>query len=375
MSSKTNKILGAVLVIQVIVLVSSRLISDGTQGPIKPVKLLAGVDVDDITGLKITDDSAKTVELAKKAGKWVLASGGDYPVTEKKVTELLGKLPGLTARQAVTDKPSHHHKLEVAKDKFQRKLSLTLKEGKTRTFFLGTSPGLRKAHLRMEGKPEVYAPSGLSTWDFATTASNWVETEYFKVERDRIVTMTLTNANGQIDVSKGADGQWQVAGLKPTDKIKQSAIDSMLSSASSVALQAPIGKQIQPSHKLDQPQATLVVVAEVKEKAADGKDKRDAADDGQAKPDGATAEPDKTAGQAMARTTHTLKIGAASGDDGYFAKSDGSDFVVRVAKWAARSLLEKKRDELIDKEEKKEKVGDNGKAPGSSKERSQVSPG
>lgn len=88
--SRSNMILAVALVLQVAVLGFSRLGQKET-GTARQRPLL-GIKADQISRIEITGKSAldekkqERVVLERRAGKWVVASGGGYPVSGKRAT-------------------------------------------------------------------------------------------------------------------------------------------------------------------------------------------------------------------------------------------------------------------------------------------------
>jgi hypothetical protein len=335
--TRLNRALLVLLALQVVALVALRL---GGRGPERPKlrKLFAQLKPLDVTRLRVAgEDGKKSVLLEKQAGKWVLASGGGYPALENKVSELLGKLAAVQAGAPVSEKPDHHRALEVGKEGYQRELTVEPGPGgKPLRLYLGSSAGLKDVHLRVDGESTVYLVKDLSPWDAGTAAADWVSTDYFKAERDRIVALTVENAQGKLELTKGEGGKWTVAGLAEEAKVKQSEVDSLLGVASAVALQEPVGTKLEAKHGLEKPSATLTV--EVEEKK--GEEKK-----GEVK-----------------RSRLVLRVGAKEGE-AYYAKSDGSPFVVKVGAWSVEPLLKKKAADLEEKKDDAKKDEQKDDAP------------
>lgn len=360
--NKLNRILLALLVIQFGVLLISR-IGFSTRAPANPKKLFEQLDTNAITYIRVAGtDHKKPVELKKQDKGWLLASNGNYPVPDKKVSDFLAKLPNLTIGQPVTTKPEHQRTLEVATDTYQREISLDAAGKKKITFYLGTSTGMRDVHFRFANDNSVYLVKDLSAWDAGTAASDWIDTDYFKVERDKITSLTLKNAEGELQVNKNADGKWTIPGLSPKATLKDSEVESLLSSASSMSMQEPVSEQIEARYGLDKPLATLTIMITTetppaakdatKESAKEDQNKKLASDSKEAK-----ATPDKTATNATpaptaSTQTYTLLIGAKDGD-AYYAKSSTSRYVVRIGSWVADNLLKKKLADFEDKNQGK----------------------
>lgn len=342
--TKLNKALLGLLGLQVVVLVVLKLVSSSGPQMVKPKPIFDKLTSDAIAAIRISEDD-KLVELAKQGDKWVLANGGGYPVTESKVKELLGKLPGLEAARPIASSRQHHRALQVAKDDHQREVTLTLKDGKKIHFYLGSSPGIKKCHLRFVGKDDVYLVSGISAWDLGTSAGGWIDTQYLKLDKDKVVALSVTNEHGQIQLTKGSDGKWQLADAPAGAKLKDSAITSLVGSASAVHMKQPVGTKVEASFGLDTPKALVAVVTEQQPE-----DDKTAAKPDDPKPDTESAAP---APQAL-RKTHLLKIGGKI-DEAYYAQHDGSKFVVQIAKWNADTFLDKKLSDLLAKEGEEDK--------------------
>jgi hypothetical protein len=366
--TRLNRWLLVALVLQVGVLAAVRILSRGP-AVVKPRKLFEGLDVAAVSRVRITGNDKKLVELEKRGSEWVLSSGGGYAVQGNKVSELLGKLSGLTAGEPVTTQADHQRALEVAADTFQREIRLERTGQKPLIFYLGTSAGLKDVHLRFADQNPVYLVKDISSWDAGTQASDWVATEYFKPERDKIVSLALENAEGKIELSKGTDGKWTLEGFPPEAKLKDSEVDALLGSASSVTLQEPVGQTLEPRFGLDPPAATLVVVTEEKREAEKDK-KGGGAEKGEKKADKREAKVEDAPAATSVRTTHTLRIGVKEGDS-YYARSEASPFVVRIGSWSAEAFLkkkladfeEKKTDEAKDKDHGSEDPGGVGEPP------------
>jgi len=63
--------------------------------------------------------------------------------------------------------------LEVADDNHQRKLTISAGDSKT-SLLLGTSPGIRKSHVRLEGDDKIYSVT-LPVSDVPATVDDWLD--------------------------------------------------------------------------------------------------------------------------------------------------------------------------------------------------------
>jgi hypothetical protein len=368
--SKLNRLLIGALVLQVGLLVMIKLWPSGRK-LVKP-KAVLSFDASKVSAIEIVEGSAfdgkkARVRLAKQGGAWVVASGGGYPVEGKKAADLLGKLAAAKAGAPVATRDVHHRKLEVSAKRFTRKVTLEREGKKPLSFYLGSTPGLKKVHLRLDGDKSVYAAGPLSSWDVGGSASSWVDTNYFKLERKDILGFTLQNKKGNLNVTRRGE-DW-FAGEQKLDKAK---VDSLVSTISFLTLREPIGKAVKPAHGLAAAQAVLSVKLRTASKAASKRPtSKKAADKKAASSQPASSQPassqpassQPTSGPSSqpAFTIARLRLGAKQGS-AYFAKRDASPFVVTIDSSSASALVDKELKDLREDPKKKDGAGPGGKS-------------
>src|SRR5688572_18161415 len=98
MLTKTNKILLALLVVQLL-LAAFVLVRSDDNAVLKEQPLLAGFDAAAVTKLQIHTDKGKPVELVKRGTDWVIASHFDYPADPVKVEAALSPIAKLSAAE------------------------------------------------------------------------------------------------------------------------------------------------------------------------------------------------------------------------------------------------------------------------------------
>ncbi len=279
--------------------------------------LLPGYKTGDVTGVTITDDKGATVKLLKQGDKWVAPDAGDYPVDAAKITPVLDKLTGIKAGKPVATTAASLPQLQVADTKFQRRVDLTKADNSMQSVFLGSAAGGQSVHVRLGGRTEVYIASGLGTWEVNADLLSWVNSAYLTVNTADITSLSLTNKNGSFNLTKDAQGQWQLAGLGAADKLDQSKATSLLTAASTINLTKPLGKTEDPAWGMKNPAAVLTL--QVKS--------------------GASGSGTTTAAPAQAKTI-TLTVGAQdAGDKSYVVKSSESEYYVRVAEFSVQDFV------------------------------------
>jgi hypothetical protein len=250
--TRTNKILGAILVLQLALAAVIR--AGGDISTIaKPQSVLPGFDAGAVERVRINttgdgDDpqagaSEQVVELARVGEDWALASHFDYPADKTKVADLLAKLGAMTSRGPIATNASRHRQLEVSAEAFQRKVVLTAKGGDT-VLWIGGSVGARNTAVRVDGANEVYGVAKLSPFSISAQPSGWVDPQYFQVESAQVASLMIANETGTIELRR-ADQGWQAlqngVELKAPEgkQVDTAAIDDVIRKATSVRLAEP----------------------------------------------------------------------------------------------------------------------------------------
>lgn len=274
---------------------------------------LLDIKVEDITGMTVTDDQGAVVKLTKPAANWVAPGAGDYPVDAAKVTPVLTKLVALTAGQAVAQTAASQAQLQVADDKFVRKIELQTANA-VKTLFLGSSAGSQATHVRVSGQDAVYLGRGVTTWEISADLLSWIDPVYLAVPAADLAAFTLQNANGSFAFTKDATGNWALDGLAAGETLNANSITTLVSQVASLRMTVPLGKTNDPAYGLAQPTALLTLQA-------------------------------RSGDQAK---TITLAVGAQNpADRSYVVKSSESAYYVRVAEASAQTLVTRARQDFL----------------------------
>jgi hypothetical protein len=274
---------------------------------------LLGSKADDITSLTISDNQGKRVLLAKSEGQWVLPEADGYPVDATKIASVISGLAEMKAGRLVAETPAAQKRLQVADDTFAYRIDVETPSG-TKTVYVGTSGGVGSSHVRLRGQNQVYLVSGVADWQLGTEPAVWVNPAYFTVPQGDVVSMTLTNANGQWQFSKGSDGKWVLEDLAPGEVLNSEAVQQLLNAASYVSVVRPLGKTEEPAYGIRQSSAVVTLVA-------------------------------NTGG---GEKTYVLALGAQDpADQTYVVKSSESPYFVRTAGAVWKDWVEKKREGFL----------------------------
>lgn len=324
-----NKILSGLLLLQVVVLLGMRVGSEDSLR-VRSLTVLEGYDAAEVEQIAIwgapkegSGPSQESVVLEKTNGKWTIGGTDGYPADEAKVEELLETLGTLRSRTVVVESDVYHDKLEVSPEKYQRKVTVT-QGGKPTTFFVGSSPSFKNVHVRLDGSDQVLLVNEFGASQLGSRAWHWVDRKYQDIPEDQVWAVKIDNAKGTVQLEKDpASKSWAALGI--TEDLVKSTVDDLVRKARTINMESPVGKTVAPEHGLDSPLATVTLTTGT-----------------------------STVAGAPPPTTETVTVRIGKKDEAknqYFVKSSKSDYVVRVAGWAVSPLVEKGREDLVEKKD------------------------
>lgn len=170
--SRFTQILTALLAIQLLFAMLLG-VQSSKQGNFASGEPLLSVAADDITKIEISDLD-DSVTLLKQSNEWQIDGDSKLPVQTSKLESVLDTITTLKTGLPVANSEAAREQLKVAKDDFVRRVSISGDKMESTTLMLGTSPGLRKSHLRREGTHEIYSAS-LPVSDLPSKANDWFD--------------------------------------------------------------------------------------------------------------------------------------------------------------------------------------------------------
>jgi len=191
----------------------------------------------------VVSDGDKEITLIHSGYQWLLPGLQNLPADTVKLDGMLRRLAELKTTWPVTTSKASHERLEVAPDKFARRIDLYAGDTRLDELYLGTSPGFKQVYSRPASDDNVYALA-LSTYDFPTTAFDWLDkgllgvNDVTAIEKDQLK-LSKSGTQWKLDEPEPDATAGQASVALNTDKV--TAITDALADiqVTGVAEQAP----------------------------------------------------------------------------------------------------------------------------------------
>ena len=262
------------------------------------------------------DKGSMSVKLTKSDTDWHVASASNYPGKKDKVDEVLKKLLAIKVKSPIATQAANHNALRVGKDTYGKEVVVTAGSD-IKKLTVGSGSG-SAINVRFSDQNDVFQGRGISEYQLSSAARSYVETQYVKVEPDKVNAFQVTNSKGPLTFRKDG-GKWMLEQLPAGAELDESKVTSFLTSTARVTLDRPIGKEVKPEFGLDSG-AKVEIQATVDEKPV----------------------------------TVSYKVGAQAGaadSDGFYVKAGDNDFVVVATKWATEGPRTKGAEDFVKKPE------------------------
>ena len=129
----------------------------------------------------VISDKAGELRLNKTEGGWVIPALGGLAANEIKLTTVLSDLLNLKSDWPVASATGSRSRFEVSEDKFIRRVDLLSSNVNVGRIYVGTSPGFKKSHVRLDGQKNIYSLA-LNTYDLPTEPADWLDKSLISVQ-------------------------------------------------------------------------------------------------------------------------------------------------------------------------------------------------
>lgn len=211
------------------------------------------------------------VALARRDGAWQVDGDTMFPADARRVEELLDRLAKLQAGDVVATSASAHERFKVADESFERRVTLASGERTVATLYGGTSPALRRLHVRAGGEDEVRIAE-LAAYDIPVQGKDWRDTSVLAIPEDEIAAIEVADLRieraprSEGDEDEGKDGDtggagpaWIVAGGDTREPVNKEVADKLARALADLRFDDVLGTEAKPEYGLENPLLRLGV--------------------------------------------------------------------------------------------------------------------
>ncbi len=203
--------------------------------PFKADTPLVAVDVDSADTVTIEQPGERLLRLTRKGDQWVLPDKSDFPVMPAKFEQFTDKLFDARRSWPVGQTMVAARQFKVTMDAFERRVRFLKGEAVLGDVFLGSSPGFRKVHARLDGDEHTYAID-FNAFDAPAVPSQWYDTEALKTPVEDIARIDMGGF-----ALKAEDGEFQVENLRENEQTDVEPVQEMVERVSEVAFTDVLG--------------------------------------------------------------------------------------------------------------------------------------
>lgn len=195
----TQSLLAILFVVQIVV-AGILFYQQRSTASIRPDEKLLELDMSAIDQLVI-EDAGSSISLRKEAAGWQLSDFG-LPAAPNKAETIIENLLAAKTGWAVANRRDSHDQLQVAEDNFNVKVAV-YQGDEVKELYVGTSPGLRRSHVRLAERSDVYSVA-LNAFELPASSEQWLDQTLLSVQD-----LTAVQMHGH--KLESIDGSWTIA--------------------------------------------------------------------------------------------------------------------------------------------------------------------
>ncbi len=199
----------------------------------KPLLSLGAAGADTVT---IEQPGEPRLRMTRKGDGWVLPGHGDFPVSPARFEQFEEKLLTVKRSWPVGKTLAAAKRLKVVPDHFERRIRFLQGADVLGDLFLGSSPGFRKVHARLDGDEHTYAID-FNAFDAPVDADRWYDTEVLKTAVDHIARIHM----GAYAL-RAEEGVFEVEGLGEDEESDAEAVRKLVERVSGVVFRDVLGE-------------------------------------------------------------------------------------------------------------------------------------
>ena len=189
---------------------------------------LLAVDAESMDTVTIEQPGEALLRITRKDGGWGLSDKDGYPVLPAKFEKFADKLLNARRSWPVGRTLVAARQFKVTPDHFERRVRFLRGTDVLGDVFLGSSPGFRKVHARLDGDEHTYAID-FNAFDAPVEAGQWYDTEILKTAVEDIARIDLG-----VYALKADGGAFQVEGLRENERTDAEEVRKLVERVSEV---------------------------------------------------------------------------------------------------------------------------------------------
>ncbi|MSR75211.1 MAG: DUF4340 domain-containing protein [Planctomycetes bacterium] len=287
--NRTSLILSVLAALQLVVIVIFLSTDSSTEraGPADSTQPYAALKADDIASIDITEGDGAAVRLERattadgKPGKFGLADKGAFPVREIELDNVISAVQRISVGRVATRQEKSFTSLEVAAQRFNRHVVLKRTDGTVLAdFYLGSGKQSASVFFRQSTGDAAHHATGVDTYEFGTSASALVETQFTDVPGSDVTKLILEREGSTlmldrserekpraVDAPPLAQGVlpemetvWTEASATPPRLADNGKVEALLAALGRMYLAEPIGRERKAEFGFEKPVAKATLV-------------------------------------------------------------------------------------------------------------------
>ena len=176
--NKINRYLTIAIVAQLLLVLIFFISSTGSKKAAKAPFL--NIDFTVIDAIDIVSDG-RQITLKKDGEHWSAIENQGLASPKGTISNLLEELKKLEVNWPVATTPSAAERFEVSSENAQKIVKFKQGSNLLTTLYLGSSPGLRKVHARIDGSNDIYAVE-FASHRFSSDSNEWFDKSLLKID-------------------------------------------------------------------------------------------------------------------------------------------------------------------------------------------------
>ena len=225
----------------------------GMQPATGPLLAIPNSEIDE---LLLEDGEGKRLVLHRETTGWVLPALENFPADAPRIQGLIEQLTGARRGWPEATTAEAASRFKVAVDRFERRLTLRAGGKELGRVYFGSSPGLRKIYLRVDGDNRIQALT-LDASQLDLDVNAWIDTGVCRLEERQITAIELP------DLHLVRQGETiQPVGLQAVEEAVPERVKALVKAIAELRILTVLGREPRPEYGLDKPVLHFTVEVE-----------------------------------------------------------------------------------------------------------------